>query len=447
MLALARAVADGGGGIFQFVGDFSTFDDVAFDKRLPAQVETHRSAEMDWMKAIAQEHGQKVSLSWTVGHGRDDPVGTEASIKMHFGLLEDIKKAGGVAIGGTFVRPQGALWSFGASLHPFIVSRTYRQLQAKTEGNQEALLDQLRMSETKNRILAEVQAAFASQNLKTKPQLKELYTALQPWGLVYRWTPHYEPTREDSIEAIAAKEGREPLPVIYDLLLNEKVLWKPMFSWSTRDHEPMHRMLSHPQIVPGADDAGAHGSVITEASSPSHLLTHWVRDRVRGPRMTIEHAIQKQTQGVAEMYKLDDRGVLAPGKKADLNVIDLEKLKILKPNFVHDLPMSTGRWVQQVEGYRLTLVSGVETFQHGKPTGALPGRLVRNPCRDAAAWKGISWQMSGSFEKATTVTEEYDNREHALLGAGSGGASATARVLRENDELGSTAGIASKSRL
>jgi N-acyl-D-aspartate/D-glutamate deacylase len=138
-------------------------------------------------------------------------------------------------------------------------------------------------------------------------------------------------------------------------------------------------MLTDPNTIPGLSDGGAHVGTICDASFPTYLLTHWVRDRDRGPRIGLAEIVHRQSAATAEAVGLDDRGVLAAGYRADINVVDLDALKISPPRIIHDLPTGGKRLVQQVDGYRHTLVAGTETMTDGTWTGATPGRLVRGP--------------------------------------------------------------------
>jgi N-acyl-D-aspartate/D-glutamate deacylase len=136
-------------------------------------------------------------------------------------------------------------------------------------------------------------------------------------------------------------------------------------------------MLRHPTAAIGLSDGGAHCGVICDASTPTYLLTHWVRDRVRGERIPLEWAVRKQTRETAALYGLHDRGTLEPGKKADLNVIDFDNLKLPPPTMEFDLPGGARRLLQRAEGYTATIVSGEVVSEDGEPTGNMPGRLVR----------------------------------------------------------------------
>jgi N-acyl-D-aspartate/D-glutamate deacylase len=192
--------------------------------------------------------------------------------------------------------------------------------------------------------------------------------------------PDYEPGPEASVAAIAQREGRRPVEVAYDMLLRQEgreLLYFPVLGYAEGNLDDMREMMLHPQSVFGLSDGGAHCATICDASIPTYLLTHWARDRERGERIPIEKLVASQTRDTAALYELNDRGVLAPGMKADVNVIDFEGLRIGLPEMVKDLPTGAGRLLQSVEGYEYTICSGQITYANGKPTGAMPGKLIR----------------------------------------------------------------------
>ena len=190
----------------------------------------------------------------------------------------------------------------------------------------------------------------------------------------------YEPDPSMSLGARAAAEGREILDVVYDFLLEED--GTSIGSLSTADahlaQEAIREMLVHPDTVTGLSDAGAHVSLICDGSMPSTQISFWARDRSRGEQIPLEFLIAKQTSGNARLYGLADRGVIAPGMRADINVIDLDNLTVSRPRAHRDLPGGGSRLMQPVSGYVATLVNGVVTRSHDVDTGQRPGRLVRS---------------------------------------------------------------------
>ena len=191
---------------------------------------------------------------------------------------------------------------------------------------------------------------------------------------------NYEPSQEDSIEALATREGRDPADLLYDVMLQDEgrsTLLVPVLNYSYRSCDPIYEMMHHPRAVLGLGDGGAHCALICDASITTFMLTHWVRDRTRGPRVPIEFAVQRMTRDTARLFGMSDRGTIEVGMKADLNLIDLENLELELPEAVDDLPAGGRRLMQRARGYVATFVSGIEIMRGGEPTGAMPGRLVR----------------------------------------------------------------------
>ena len=149
------------------------------------------------------------------------------------------------------------------------------------------------------------------------------------------------------------------------------------FGGYDNDLEAQRQVIEHPRSVFGLSDGGAHCGVLVDASVPTYMLSYFARDRERGPRMSLPFVVHKLTQDTAQLYGLGDRGVLAPGYKADVNVIDFESLQLLQPEMVYDLPAGGKRLIQKAQGYAYTLCDGQVTFENGEATGALPGRLLR----------------------------------------------------------------------
>jgi N-acyl-D-amino-acid deacylase len=128
----------------------------------------------------------------------------------------------------------------------------------------------------------------------------------------------------------------------------------------------------------GLSDGGAHCTSIVDSGTPSFMLAHWGRDRQRGPKLPLELLVKRQTSETADFFGLTDRGRLAPGLRADVNLINYGSLRLHKPELVHDMPANGRRFVQKVEGYRATICGGTPIFENGEHTGALPGKLVRD---------------------------------------------------------------------
>ena len=191
--------------------------------------------------------------------------------------------------------------------------------------------------------------------------------------------PDYEQPPENSIGARAKREGVDPQSIAYDDMLEDggkAMLYMPALNYVDGSLEVLRQMMESPQAVPGLSDGGAHCGIICDASFPTFLLTHWARDRERGEKLPLPYVVNLQTKRAAETYGLYDRGVVAPGYKADLNVIDFENLSIEHPEVHHDLPEGGRRLMQRANGYEATIVSGTITQRNGQPTGELPGKMV-----------------------------------------------------------------------
>jgi N-acyl-D-aspartate/D-glutamate deacylase len=192
--------------------------------------------------------------------------------------------------------------------------------------------------------------------------------------------PDYEPEAERSISAVAAREGRPEIEVFYDLMLEHEgrqLIFRPISNYQDYDLEVVREMLTDRVCSLGLSDAGAHVRSICDGSQPTFMLTHWTRDRLRGERLPLEFVVRKQTLDTATLYGLYDRGVLKPGFRADVNVIDYKNLTLGMPETVSDLPAGGSRFMQKANGYDYTIVRGEVTIEKGRMTGAHPGRLMR----------------------------------------------------------------------
>jgi len=272
-------------------------------------------------------------------------------------------------------RPFGMLLGL-TNRHPFTARATYVAAKERA-GSLDELVVELARPEVKAAILSEEDSVATGDAFDTMGQL--------PVTLAFMCFPleddlDYEPTADKSIAARAAAAGVSDEEFVYDTMLEaggKRMLVLPFFNYADGNHDAVYAMLTHPASVPGLGDGGAHLATICDASMPTYQLSHWVTGRTRGPRLSLEAAVKMQTHDTAALYGLGDRGTLEAGKKADLNVIDLDALKLLPPRVEHDLPAGGARLLQGAEGYRYTIVNGVVTRKDDTDTGARPGRLVR----------------------------------------------------------------------
>lgn len=192
----------------------------------------------------------------------------------------------------------------------------------------------------------------------------------------------YEPTADESVAAIAARTGVPPMQLVLDQLLahdGNGMLYAPFFNYAYGDLSMTYEATRHPHTRMGLSDAGAHCGAICDGGTPTFMLTHWTRDRSRGPKLPLEYVVHRQTLQTAQLYGLGDRGAVVPGRRADLNVIDYDGLRFGPPRMAFDLPAQGRRLVQKASGYRATFVAGVQTVDHDHFTGELPGRILRGP--------------------------------------------------------------------
>ena len=286
-------------------------------------------------------------------------------------LLREVERANrdGLPIRGQVsARPVALLYGLELSFHPFSTCPSYRELDGLPLDRK---LARLRDPAMKARLLGEEPVYRNPQMLAFMRSVGNMFVLGDP--------PNYTPPAAERLDARAAALGLSPLELAYDLLVQgdgRTILFHPGANYTDCSDANMASMLRHEHTVMALGDGGAHYGLICDASYTTHALTYWTRDRA-GERWPLPWAIRQLTDVPARLVGLGDRGRLAPGYKADLNVIDLDRLKVSAPHPVHNLPGGGRRLEQKAEGYRATVVGGQVTYRDGAFTGALPGRLVR----------------------------------------------------------------------
>ncbi|MEX2207606.1 MAG: amidohydrolase family protein [Myxococcota bacterium] len=351
LFGIGRALRDAGAGLFELAPAGVVGEDLSAAAK-----------EVAWMRKLSAEIQRPVTFA-LVEHDVD-PEQWRAVLK----LVDEAAADGANLVPQVGSRPTMLLIGH-QTFHPFAWKPSYRKLESLPLA--ERVLE-LRKTETRARILSEAPVDQPGMLAFIYGDMKKIFSLGDP--------PDYEPAPEKSVAAIAAREGRDPEQVIYDLMLEREggaLLMIAVYGYSRGSLESIREMLSHPRSAFGLGDGGAHCGAICDASMTTFLLTHWVRDRTRGERLPLERMVRKMTRDTAELYGLRDRGVLAPGYRADLNLIDFAKLGLEAPYVAYDLPAGARRLVQKAHGYRATLVSGEVIFRDGQETGARPGKLIR----------------------------------------------------------------------
>jgi N-acyl-D-aspartate/D-glutamate deacylase len=343
LVGIAREIGASGKGVLQAVSDFADAD-----------------AEFALFRQMAEESGRPLSFSL---------VQTRGDAWRRLLDLLGAANADGVAMTAQVApRPVGLLLGLQCTLNPFLTNPVYREIGAVPLAERVAAM---RAPGFKERVLA------AARSRDGEGRLLQALHRMYPLGD----PPDYEPDPESSVSRRAERDGRDPLDLAYDLLLADAgraFLYLPFLNYLDGNLDAAGEMLAHPHTVVGLADGGAHVGTICDASFPTTLLAHWGRDRTRG-RLDLPFLVQRQTSATARAVGLLDRGVIAPGYRADVNVIDFEALAARRPEMRFDLPAGGKRLVQAADGYVATLLAGEVTYADGEECGPLPGRLVRGP--------------------------------------------------------------------
>lgn len=346
MLAIGHALGEAGRGVFEIITDVTGPD-----------------ADLQWMANLSVETGRPINLAALISR--------RSGMKMRevLDLIRRTNARGGRMVAQVAPRPAASLMSLQSSLHPFSTHRSYRQLMAGL--GFEARVAKMRDPDVRAQIINDKPAVKEEQTLAMVSRFDQHFALGDP--------PDYEPNADMSILARARREGKKPEEIAYDALLEHDgrgIIYMPL-AFKDYSFDSLRPLLMDSSTILSLSDGGAHCGVICDAGMPTYMLTHWVRDRRRGERIPLEWAVKRQTKDTADLYGMTDRGVLAAGMKADLNIIDLDNLRLHPPEMVFDLPAEGRRFVQHVDGYKYTFVSGELTYQDGEATGAMPGKVVR----------------------------------------------------------------------
>ena len=345
LTAIASAMHGTGRSVFQFVLDLSTINE-----------------DLPMMLRIAEN--TKIPVSFSITQHDKAPQRWRKTLD----IINEATHKRPVDHGADRARPVGLMLGLELSRNPFQTHPSYKAIAHLPLKERLKLLHQ---PEVRAAILSE-HATATDDPLFFRPNYDKMYLLGNP--------PDYEQPPENALGAQARRQGRQPEALAYDAMLTDEgrgMLYVPFLNYADGNLDATREMLSDPCSVPGLSDGGAHCGIICDASFPTYLLTHWTRDRSRGEKLSIPFVVAAQSRKTALSVGLYDRGVIAPGYKADINVIDYDRLHLHPPKVHYDLPVGGRRLLQQVDGYDATIVSGVVTQRGGISTGSHPGRLVR----------------------------------------------------------------------
>jgi len=362
MLAFGKALEEAGTGVLELAPAGVTGDDMALPEK-----------EVEWMRRVSAETGRPITFALVQLNVEPDHW------KRVFELSEEAVKEGAQLFPQVTARAPGVLLGLQTN-HPWVNTEVFKEISGRFvlgKGDAhllhsktiEEITEELKKPEVKEKMMAELPAARQDIEFLGFDRIFILEEPL-----------NYEPEQQNSVAAMAETQGRDPYELFYDLMLEEggkRFFFAPMMNYTDFNYEAVRTMITHPRAAMGLDDAGAHCGVICDASMPTFMLTHWARDRERGEKLPLEFVVKKMTSDTASLYGLHDRGVIRVGMKADLNLIDLENLKVDLPELAYDLPANGRRLIQKSEGYVATIVSGTIVMQNGEDTGNRPGNLVR----------------------------------------------------------------------
>jgi N-acyl-D-aspartate/D-glutamate deacylase len=348
LTGIALGLAAAGKGVVQVVSDFAD-----------------PKAEFAMLRRIAETSGRP--LSFTLAQGGHNPKGYQ--FLLH--ALEDAVAAGLPMRAQVAARPVGVLLGLELTVNPFSRWPVYREIAARPFGE---------------RVAALTDPDFRERLFAAPPEEagRPMFSAWNRMHLLSAEQPDYEPGVESTVAAVAQARHMKPEAIALDHMLSgggRGMLYVPFLNYVEGSLDAVREMIVHKDSVPGLSDGGAHVGMICDGSFPTTMLTHWTRDRTRGPKIPLADIVRMQTRDTARTVGLHDRGVLAPGYRADINVIDYRRLALHAPQVAYDLPAGGRRLIQRASGYSATIVAGQVTYRDGEPTGSLPGRLLRGGTR------------------------------------------------------------------
>ena len=354
--AMGRATAAGGHAVFEMASDLK-----------------REWNEFEWMGKLSREAKIPVTFAALQSIAKELPLDEQIA------LMRAENDNGANIVAQIALRGNGIIMAWQGTVNPFAFRPSWQSIKdLPWEAQRAKLLDPT----FKARLLSEPNDyASAPQDI-----LGVVMVISQGWALQYEMDPDfdYEPGPDASINARARAAGVDPQEYAYDLLCSgggKGFIYLPILNYADGNLDFLHPLQHAEDTVNSLSDGGAHCGTICDAASPTFMLEHWVKNRRRGARIGLEQAIKRQCRDTAVLYGLEDRGMIAPGYLADVNVIDMDRLKLGKPWLAFDLPAGGKRLLQKADGYVATIKSGTVTFREGVWTGATPGSLIRGPQR------------------------------------------------------------------
>ena len=356
LVELGRAMGRVGHGVFEMASDLQ-----------------REWNEFEWMGNLSRETGLPVTFAAL------QSIAKELPLEEQIATMRAENDNGANIVAQIALRGNGVIMAWQGTVNPFAFRPSWQAIK------------DLPWAEQKARLL---DPAFKAQLLSEANDYSEAPTDMmgvigiitQGWAMQYEMDPDfdYEPTDAEAVQARAQKAGMDPQEYAYDMLCREDAtgfIYLPILNYTDRNLDFLHPLQHSDDTVNSLSDGGAHCGTICDAASPTFMLQHWVKERKRGDRITLENAVKRQCSDTARLYGLDDRGVIAPGYLADLNIIDMGAIKLGKPWLAFDLPAGGKRLLQKADGYVATIKGGEVTFRDGQWTGKTPGGLIRGPQR------------------------------------------------------------------